>query len=139
MGLLDKVKNILGKPASGTIEPLVRTTAVERDPVQVMEVDATELMAERRAGRSPLLLDCREPFEWRQVRIPDSLHIPMNSIPHRLAELDKAAEIVVVCAHGNRSYDVAGFLTNNGFIARSLRGGVAAWQAQGGQVESDYQ
>jgi rhodanese-related sulfurtransferase len=111
---------------------------VEPEPVQVVEVDVTELIAERRAGKSPLLLDCREPFEWRQVRIPGSLHIPMNSIPYRLAELDTAADIVVVCAHGNRSYDVAGFLSERGFAARSLQGGIADWQAQSGEVESDY-
>jgi rhodanese-related sulfurtransferase len=138
MGLLDIVKNMFGKPASEPIEPAVRTPVVEPEPIQVIEVDAAELMAERRAGKAPLLLDCREPFEWRQVRIPGSLHIPMNSIPYRLAELDRAADIVVVCAHGNRSYDVASFLSERGFAARSLQGGVVAWQAQNGEVESDY-
>jgi len=71
------------------------------------------------------------------VRIPGSLHIPMRQIPGRLAEIDRAADIVVVCAHGNRSYSVAGYLIENGFAARSLRGGVADWQARGGEVESD--
>ena len=95
-------------------------------------------MAERRNGQQPMLLDCREDYEWRQVRIPGSLHIPMRQIPGRLAEIDRAANIVVVCAHGNRSYSVAGYLIENGFAARSLRGGVAEWQARGGDVESDY-
>lgn len=138
MGLLDTVKNLFGKPASEQVEALVTATLPEPEPVKVVELNAAQLMAERQNGKSPLLLDCREPYEWKQVRIPGSLHLPMNEIPYRLAELDKEADIVVVCAHGIRSYAVAGFLTENGFVARSLKGGLATWQTQGGVVEADY-
>jgi len=102
-----------------------------------VEVDAADLIVERHNGRQLLLLDCREDYEWRQMRIPRSLHIPMRQIPGRLAEIERAANIVVVCAHGKRSYSVAGYLIENDFAARSLRGGIAAWQARGGEVESD--
>jgi rhodanese-related sulfurtransferase len=101
-------------------------------------MDVGELMAERQNGKSLLLLDCREPYEWLQMRIPGSLHMPMGTVPYRLAELEKEADIVVVCAHGIRSYTVAGYLTENGFSVRSLKGGLASWQGQGGDVESDY-
>ena len=138
MGLLDVIKNLFSVPTSEQSEASLPAPSPELEPVSVVEVDAAELMAERRGGNSLLLLDCREPFEWSQVRIPGSLHMPMNTIPYRLAELDKEADIVVACAHGNRSYDVAGFLAEHGFAARSLRGGIAAWQARGGEVESDY-
>ena len=57
----------------------------------------------------------------------------MREIPSRLAELDRAADIVVVCAHGNRSYGVAGYLIENGFRARSLRGGTAGWRRRVGR------
>jgi hydroxyacylglutathione hydrolase len=85
-----------------------------------------------------LLLDCREPFEWKQVRIPGSLHIPMNEIPYRLTEVDREADVVVICAHGIRSCAVAAFLSEKGFAARSLKGGVATWQSRGGEIESDH-
>ena len=98
----------------------------------------TDLRAERENGKSPVLLDCRDSYEWVQMRIPGSLHMPMGTIPYRLAELEKEVDIVVVCAHGARSYTVAGYLTENGFSARSLKGGLANWQVQGGDVESDY-
>jgi rhodanese-related sulfurtransferase len=138
MGLVDIFKRILGGPESEPLERSAMAPIPELEPVSIVEVDAADLMAELRNGKSPVLLDCREPFEWRQVRIPGSLHIPMNSIPYRLAELDGEADIVVVCAHGNRSYDVASFLSERGFAARSLQGGIVAWQAQSGEVESDY-
>ncbi len=138
MGLLDAVKNLFDKLTSEQFEAPVTTALTEPEPIKVVEIDATELMAERRNGNPSLLLDCREPFEWKQVRIPGSLHIPMNEIPYRLAELDKEADIVVVCAHGIRSYAVAGFLAEKGFAARSLKGGVATWQSRGGEIENDY-
>ncbi|MCU0509104.1 MAG: rhodanese-like domain-containing protein [Anaerolineae bacterium] len=101
------------------------------------EVTAQELLAELRDGANGnLLLDCREHYERAQSFIPNSIHIPMNSIPGRLAELDPARDVVVYCAHGNRSYGVAGWLNQQGYTARSLKGGIVEWQHRGGKVES---
>jgi rhodanese-related sulfurtransferase len=138
MSLLDTLKRTLSGSATPTpVQTPTTQPAPEPEEIKVEEVAAADLMAERRNGHQPMLLDCREDHEWRQVRIPGSLHIPMRQIPGRLADIDHAADVVVVCAHGNRSYSVAGYLIENGFAARSLRGGVADWQARGGEVESD--
>jgi rhodanese-related sulfurtransferase len=138
MKLLGVFKDLLGKSSSAPSEVSSKSTKLEPQLPGVVEIDVTELMTERQKGNPLLLLDCRETHEWIHMRIPGSLHVPMNTIPNRLAELDKEADIVVVCAHGVRSYDVAGYLTENGFSARSLKGGLAMWHAQGGDVESDY-
>jgi rhodanese-related sulfurtransferase len=82
----------------------------------------------------PLLLDVREPYEWRQVHIPFALQIPMNEVPHRVAELPKDRPIVVICAHGSRSYGVAGYLIEQGYTAYSLSGGITQWGRAGGEV-----
>ncbi len=138
MGLLDALRKAFNNPpgASSDHAPSARR-APEPEEVRVPEVNAADLMAELRNGNGhkPFLLDCREPFERRQGYIPDNLHIPMNTIPARLAELDRSADIVVYCAHGNRSYSVAGWLNQQGFTARSLRGGIVDWQARGGGIE----
>jgi rhodanese-related sulfurtransferase len=139
MKLFDAIKRSLGSnsmPASA--QPPASLPAPEPAEIVIPEIVAADLMVERRSGHQPTLLDCREDHEWRQVRIPGSLHIPMRQIPGRLAEIDRGADVIVVCAHGNRSYSVAGYLIDNGFAARSLRGGVAAWQVRGGEIESDY-
>jgi rhodanese-related sulfurtransferase len=138
VGLFDVVKGILHETSSVQSGIVSTSSELETGALTVAEMDVGELMAERQNGKPPLLLDCREPYEWAQTRIPGSLHIPMGTIPYRLAELEKGADIVVVCAHGVRSYTVAGYLTENGFSARSLKGGLANWQVQGGDVESDY-
>jgi rhodanese-related sulfurtransferase len=112
--------------------------AAQTGEIRVPEVTAGELLLEKCDRCAPLLLDCREDHEWQQLRIPGSVHIPMRQIPRRLAELDRNADIVVVCAHGNRSYRMAGYLIEQGFCARSLRGGLADWQARGGPVENGH-
>lgn len=79
-------------------------------------------------GRSPLLLDVREPWEHELCRLPGSLLIPMNEVPGRVRELDVEADIVVICHHGVRSMQVAMYLENNGFgSVRNLTGGIDAW------------
>jgi len=136
MGLLDSLKRAFAgpasKPASGA--PVPAASKPELDEIKVPEVTATELMAELRNGGAPLVLDCRESYERRQGYIPGSVHIVMREIPYHLEELDRAADIIVACAHGNRSYGVAGYLIENGFRARSLKGGTVAWQSQGGAI-----
>ncbi|MBK9055532.1 MAG: rhodanese-like domain-containing protein [Chloroflexi bacterium] len=93
-------------------------------------------MAEWQNENRPVLLDVRETYEWQQMHVPGSQHMPMNQLPAQLHKLDKAADIVVICATGNRSYSVTAFLQQNGFRARNLQGGIMRWARSGGQVES---
>ena len=145
MALFESIKKTLGKPSPEPATPPAETPPVtsrppapQPEPFIVPEIQPVELIQQVRDGADLRLLDCREPFEWAQLRIPGSLHIPMNDIPARLDELDPAEEWVVVCAHGNRSYAVAGYLLRNGLKASSLAGGVTDWWMRGGETESDY-
>jgi rhodanese-related sulfurtransferase len=52
----------------------------------------------------------------------------MNQIPGALDRLDRGRQIVCICHHGIRSYQVARFLEHQGFArVVNLEGGVAAW------------
>jgi len=78
----------------------------------------------------PLLLDVREPHEFRYCHIEGSVNIPMGRVFLSLGELQPAAETVVICHHGLRSAQVANFLEAHGFTGiYNLDGGVAAWAA----------
>ncbi len=136
MGLLDALKRTFGWPASAPVTSRPPAPAPEPEPVRVREIAPAELMAALREGdgHAPLLLDCREHFERRQGYIPSSTHIVMREIPYYLGDLARDRDIVVYCAHGNRSYDVAGWLIQQGFTAASLRGGIVDWQLRGGEV-----
>lgn len=82
----------------------------------------------RTAPDSLLLLDVREPDERAAATIAPSLHIPMQEVPGRTAELPRDREIVVYCHTGVRSMMVAGFLEGQGFDrVANLHGGIDAW------------
>jgi len=80
------------------------------------------------ADTPPLLLDVREPWEFRHCHIEGSQLIPMGQIPSTLDELDRDREVVVICHHGVRSQQVAWFLGRAGFQrVINLAGGIDAW------------
>jgi len=97
----------------------------------VSEITASQLQARRAAGTAPVVIDVREAWELQLASIPGVLHIPMNEIPAKLAELDKDSEIVVMCRSGGRSMQVAQFLARNGFRSvANLTGGILAWSRE---------
>lgn len=76
----------------------------------------------------PLLLDVREPWEFRICHLDHSQLVPMGEIHQHLQGLDKQRETVVICHHGIRSRQVAMFLEYQGFEnVINLSGGVSAW------------
>lgn len=104
-------------------------------PFDVPTVTVDELPADA------LLLDVREPEEWRHGRIAGALHVPMNSVPNRLAhepgEITPERTVVVVCKMGGRSAHVAAWLNQNGYDAVNLEGGMLAWATSGRPMEAD--
>jgi rhodanese-related sulfurtransferase len=94
----------------------------------VREISAPELKARRDRGENLVVIDVREDWELQLARIPDVVHVPMNQVPARIAELSREAETIVMCHAGGRSLRVAHFLANQGFTnVANLTGGIAAW------------
>jgi rhodanese-related sulfurtransferase len=79
----------------------------------------------------PVLLDVREPWEFRLCSIRNSLHMPVGQVPERKDELDPDADTVVVCHHGARSFQVGVLLEAAGFRkVFNLSGGLDGWARQ---------
>ena len=91
------------------------------------------MAAERIAARNPpLLVDVRTPRERAEKAIGGSLHIPLNTLPSRTADLPRDRSVIVFCAGGYRSSIAASLLQRDGFTSVSeLAGGIAAWEAAG--------
>ncbi|MFN7754061.1 MAG: rhodanese-like domain-containing protein [Pseudomonadota bacterium] len=90
-------------------------------------------LAEAASGtrEAPVVVDVREGWEHAHVNLPHALHIPMQTVPGRLAELDRERPHVLMCHHGMRSYRVAEFLQQAGFgRLYNLDGGIDAWAAE---------
>jgi rhodanese-related sulfurtransferase len=124
MGFFDRFR----KKAEPTTAPAAPARAASVAPPAVAEMAVEELRARLDRGETPVLLDVREPWEIATVSLPGALSMPMNTIPARLSQLDKEAEIVVYCHHGTRSWNVAVYLAGQGFRnVRNLTGGIDAW------------
>jgi len=96
--------------------------------MSVKPISATELQTRIQNGEQLFLLDVREPNEFQYARIENSVLIPLNQIPQRLAELDPQQEIVAICHHGIRSRQACMYLANSGFEnILNLTGGIDAW------------
>ena len=82
----------------------------------------------------PILLDVREGWEYQTASAKtdamDLVHMPMQSIPSRLNELDTSRPIACLCHHGSRSMQVAAFLQQQGFQVVNVAGGIHAWSVQ---------
>ncbi len=90
-------------------------------------------------GDALVMLNVREPGEIAIASLPRALHIPMGDIPSRIGELDPDSEIVVVCHHGLRSAQVAGYLVRMDFErVLNLIGGIDAWSLEVDQSVPRY-
>lgn len=91
------------------------------------EISVSELASRLRAAEPLLLVDVREAWEREIARLPGDVHIPMDEIPRRAAELAGGRLVVAYCHAGVRSFAVAAFLEQQGVEAVSLAGGIDAW------------
>jgi len=97
----------------------------------VKSLSPQELAQRLQQEAAPLLLDVREPWEFAHAHIEGSTLMPMHEVPARHAELDKDAEIVVICHHGMRSAQVTQYLDRLGFSqVYNLTGGIDAWSRE---------
>jgi rhodanese-related sulfurtransferase len=132
--MFQSLRNLFSHPKSQATPTAASMGQDETEPV-IAEMSAAELRASLASASPPLVLDVRELYEWRQVRMPGAQHIPMNDLPRKLDELPRDRPLVVMCAHGIRSYGVTVYLSEQGFHAVNLTGGITQWALQGGVVE----
>jgi len=107
-------------------EPPPATTTHTRAAITV-----AELHARLARGESLTLVDVRTPQEWAVCHLDGAILIPMQTLPARLAGLDRDAEIVCYCHVGARSAMATAFLRREGFSRVSnLAGGIEAWAVE---------
>jgi glyoxylase-like metal-dependent hydrolase (beta-lactamase superfamily II)/rhodanese-related sulfurtransferase len=87
------------------------------------------------ADPSTVMLDVREPFELAAFgAIPGVVNVPGREIIARIEEFEnhRSKAVVVVCQRGNRSYEVAHYLTKVGFTnVYNLKTGTTGWIQSG--------
>lgn len=91
-------------------------------------ISATDLKSKLDSGEKPILLDVREAWEYETCHIEGSINISMSNIQAMLDTFKPDDELIVICHHGMRSFQVGNFLEGNGYgNVTNLEGGVDAW------------
>lgn len=128
-----KLRKDAGCPVCGehrTITKLIdyqQFCGIPQQP-EVAEIEVSEVKAKLDRGDRFVLIDVREPHEYRIARIPSARLIPLGELPKRIHELSSADEIVAHCKSGVRSAKAVDFLKQAGFRkVRNMRGGILAW------------
>lgn len=98
------------------------------------QISATQLNAFlQEQPQQALLIDVREAHELANGMLENAKHMPMNSIPAHVDELESAKDspIVLICRSGQRSAQVGQYLEQLGFTdVINLEGGMNSWAAQ---------
>lgn len=88
-------------------------------------------LSERLGDRGVLVLDVRQPGEWRRGHIPGSVNLPLPQLKSKLATLPRERTIVAVCASGHRSAVACRALRREGYEVENLKGGMHSWSRSG--------
>jgi rhodanese-related sulfurtransferase len=89
-------------------------------------------------GESPLVLDVREPWEFRRGHVPGARLIPLGQLAERIGELEPERPVAVICASGNRSQSAAALLGQRDFQkVFNVVGGTNAWKQAGLEISRE--
>jgi SulP family sulfate permease len=118
----------LPRPDYAISIPLQPVTRFDSTPT----VAAKTLWQQMRGTAPPLVVDVREPREFRQGHVPNAQLIPLSQILSDTPELSRVRQIVFVCRTGWRSLRAASAVRAGGYDnVAILQGGLQAWEAAG--------
>ena len=105
-------------------------------PPEPLDLSPEDLDRRLRAGDDIQLIDVREEMEFEYCHLPGSRLVPLGELARRTAEIRTEGPVVVICHHGVRSAQAAGYLRHLGRTnVLNLRGGVDAWALR---VDADF-
>jgi len=95
-------------------------------------VSTDELLRRLESGDA-VVLDVRPAPEYAGGHLPGALHIPLDELAGRLAELPRDREVVAYCRgqYCVLAHDAVRLLTSQGLAARRAAEGVLEWRLAG--------
>ena len=82
------------------------------------------------------VLDVREQEEWDHGHIEGALHVPLMQLPSRRDEVPDG-RVLVVCKIGGHSMQATHYLSQQGYDAVNLYGGMIDWAGAGRPMLSE--
>jgi rhodanese-related sulfurtransferase len=96
---------------------------------EIGTIEPAEVKRRLDNGERLNVIDVREDEEVAAGIIPGAKHIPLGQLPERHGEIDRSAEIVLVCRSGNRSGRACDYLNSLGIAGlKNMVGGMLAWE-----------
>ena len=99
--------------------------AASPSPREVSRVEAREML-----GAGAQLVDVRADHEWEAGHLPGAVHIPLDELSERAAEIDKDRPVILYCRGGNRSAMATTALAEAGYDAAKLSEGAVGWEEE---------
>ncbi len=107
-----------------------------QETIQTIESSQLHQMLEGEKEKIPLLIDVRQPQEYREGHIPGALLVPLGQLEYGHPSFSKEQTMVTYCRSGKRSMTAAFILCKMGYSqVMSLEGGILQWpyeQVSGG-------
>ncbi len=103
------------------------------DSIKYLSLEPYDFHLQYLRTDSAILIDVREPFEFKGNRIRDAINIPSSGNIERAADtINKNYSLFLYCTSGYRSSRVAEDLYGKGFRKLvSLKGGIVEWKKEG--------
>jgi SulP family sulfate permease len=107
------------------VHPCRATTPI--DPSHFLNVRQVEEIIET---KDPLILDVREPGEYRRGHIPGAVSFPLRRVLSEPGTLPLGRPLLLICRAGRRSTRAMRILLDLGFEdLQNLKGGILSWKA----------
>ena len=112
---------------------LIQLEAQVADSLKYISLEPYDFHLQYLKSDSSILIDVREPFEFRRNRIRGSVSIPASGNLDKVADtLNKETPLFIYCTSGFRSSNAAVKLYDKGFRKLyNLEGGIVAWRKEG--------
>lgn len=106
----------------------------KRSQYDTLEIEPSDLKNKMDSGENLYILDVRTPDEYKSWKLSYDKHIEPSLVPldklsfdEQIRNIPKDREVITVCSHGMRSKMAAEYLSQLGYNAKSIRGGMVAW------------
>jgi rhodanese-related sulfurtransferase/DNA-binding transcriptional ArsR family regulator len=116
------------------VRDVVATYFAERDTLE--PISSADLLKDARRD-GVVLIDVRPRSEFEAGHIPGAISMPMDELPGRMQELPTGADVVAYCRgpYCVLAPQAVALLTEHGYRARRLDGGLPEWRVTGNPVE----
>lgn len=97
--------------------------------IENLSVDDAKELVEGNKEPEIVILDVRQPEEYRFGHLPGAVFIPLPDLIDKVGELDPKKPVITYCRSGSRSRAAAAFLLSEGFSkVYNMDGGITAWK-----------